>query len=140
MQPLFRSVCCALVVLGLLVHPVWAQSASCAQADSFATQILTIVRKIADPADTIQAKVRSTLGISSAPDSEVVLVLADSLCAVAGAALDNSEGIGPSSRQLHVIKVGTSAYAVVDRRTVVTLGGFHIFSNTWIYKGNVGVD
>jgi len=80
------------------------------------------------------------MGITPAPDSEVVLVLTDSLCAVAGAALDNSEGIGPTSRQLHVVKIGTSSFAVVDRRTVHNLRGFHIFSNTWVYKGYISME
>jgi len=139
MRIALRSIATGLVLLGAFQSPLQAQSASCATADSFATQILTIVRKLANPADTIQGQVRSKLGISSAPDSEVVLILSDSLCAVAGAALDNSEGIGPSTRQLHVVKVGTSAFAVVDRRTVVHLSGIHLFSSSWVYKGNVGL-
>jgi hypothetical protein len=136
---LLRSLVCWFVLAGILIRPVCGQSATCAPADSFGTHVLDIVRQIANPADTIQGQVRSQLGISAAPDSEVVLVVADSLCAVAGAALDSSQGKSPSSRQLYVVKIGTSAFAVVDRRTVVTLEGIHIFSNSWVYKGNVGV-
>jgi hypothetical protein len=80
------------------------------------------------------------MGITAAPDSEVVLVLADSLCAVAGTALDNSEGIGPTSRELHVVKIGTSSFVVVDRRTVPGFRGFHIFSSTWVYNGYISME
>lgn len=128
------------VLVGSFARPTSAQTVTCAPADSFGIHIRDIVREVANPADTRPTGIRAKMGITAAPDSEVVLVLADSLCAVAGAALDNSEGIAPTSRELHVVKIGTSSFAVVDRRTVVGLRGFHIFSSTWVYKGYISME
>jgi hypothetical protein len=140
MSPFLKQIATAVVVLAALAQPVLAQSATCAPADSFATQVLDIVRGIADPADSLSAVVRSRLGISAVPDSEVVLVQTDSLCAAAGAALDAFQGVGPSSRELHVVKIGSSGYAVVDRRGVVNLFAIPFFSSSWAFKGFVSLE
>jgi hypothetical protein len=133
--------CTLALILALAEGPMAvAQTATCAPSDSFATHFLRIVREVVSPDDTTPDPLRSRLGISTVPDSEVVLVVADSVCAVAGTALDSLDRISPSTREVHVVRMGTTGYAVLDRRGVYVIYGIHIFGNTWVYKGTITLE
>jgi hypothetical protein len=138
---------CPAVILALALSSgaqLEAQTVSCAPNDSFATHLLDIARELVTPRDTnpISLRFRAKLGLSAVPDSEVVLVAVDSVCAVAAAAVKASLGPGKPTPEVEmvVVRLGTTGYVVLDRRDVYEINLFHVFGSTWIYKATVTLE
>jgi len=95
-----------------------------------------------DPADTTAAAHRflKAVGLYAIDTSQVTLVSADSICALAGAALDSIARIPPSTRQVYVVKIGGIGFAAVDKRDGYPLNTVPIFGTNWICKAIAGFE
>jgi hypothetical protein len=116
-----------------------ALAARCAPAGPRSDFALTELRSFAASTKPSVAAVRSGYGIGSVTPETISLVVDETACSRAAAAVDTVENRVIADRQVHVYRLGI--HYVVDwiRPSQSRARAAFVFDSTWAFKGSLGL-